>query len=144
VNINIPLLPGGGHDAYLYAMERIVIPALDRFRPELIVVASGLDASAVDPLARMLLHTESYRAMTRLMLDAADRHCDGRLAIVHEGGYSEAYVPFCGHAIVETLAGVRTDVIDPMLGLAIAQQPNERFVQFQRQLIDELAAGFSR
>jgi acetoin utilization deacetylase AcuC-like enzyme len=143
-NINIPLLPGGGHDAYLYAMERIVIPALDRFRPELIVVASGLDASAVDPLARMLLHTGSYRAMTRLMLDAADRHCDGRLAIVHEGGYSEAYVPFCGHAIVETLASVRTDVIDPMLDLAIAQQPNERFVQFQRQLIDELAAGFSR
>jgi len=143
-NINIPLLPGGGHDAYLYAMERIVVPALDRFRPELIVVASGLDASAVDPLARMLLHTESYRAMTRLMLDAADRHCDGRLSIIHEGGYSEAYVPFCGHAIVETLANVRTEVIDPMLDLAIAQQPSERFAQFQRQLIDELAAGFSR
>jgi len=141
-NINVPLLPGGGHDAYLYAIERIVIPALDKFRPDLIVIASGMDASAVDPLARMLLHSESYRAMTRLMLDAANRHCNGGLAIVHEGGYSEAYVPFCGHAIVETLADVRTEVTDPMLDLAIAQQPNPRFAAFQRQLIDELAKSF--
>jgi acetoin utilization deacetylase AcuC-like enzyme len=141
-NVNIPLLPGGGHDAYLYAFERIVLPALDAFRPDLIVVASGLDASAVDPLARMLLHSESYRAMTQLMRDAAERHCGGRLVIVHEGGYSEAYVPFCGHAIVETLADVRTQVTDPMLDLAIAQQPNERFKAFQRGLIDELAGEF--
>ncbi|NYH27268.1 class II histone deacetylase [Paraburkholderia bryophila] len=145
-NLNVPLLPGGGHDAYLYAFERIVLPALDAFKPELIVVASGLDASAVDPLARMLLHSESYRTMTQLMRDAAERHCDGRLVIVHEGGYSEAYVPFCGHAIVETLADVRTQVSDPMLDLAIAQQPNARFQAFQRGLIDELAEefGFSR
>ncbi|MFP6560318.1 class II histone deacetylase [Paraburkholderia sp. B3] len=141
-NVNIPLLPGGGHDAYLYAFERIVLPALERFRPELIVVASGLDASAVDPLARMLLHSESYRAMTQLVRDAAERHCKGRLAIVHEGGYSEAYVPFCGHAIVETLADVRTKVEDPMLDLAIAQQPSPRFAAFQRQLIDEMAQAF--
>ncbi|WP_395065787.1 class II histone deacetylase [Paraburkholderia silvatlantica] len=138
-NINIPLLPGGGHDAYLYAFERIVLPALERFSPELIVVASGLDASAVDPLARMLLHSESYRTMTQLVRDAAERHCGGRLVVVHEGGYSEAYVPFCGHAIIETLADVRTEVEDPMLELAIAQQPSARFAAFQRQLIDEMA-----
>lgn len=104
-NINIPLPPGCGHEAYLHAIESIVLPAFDAFRPELIVVASGLDASGVDPLARMLLHSDSYRAMTRLALEAAQRHCGGRLVVVHEGGYSEAYVPFCGHAIVETLAG---------------------------------------
>jgi acetoin utilization deacetylase AcuC-like enzyme len=142
-NINVPLQPGGGHDAYLYAFERIVLPALEQFRPELIVVASGLDASAVDPLARMLLHSESYRAMTQLVREAAERHCSGRLVIVHEGGYSEAYVPFCGHAIVETLAGIRTPVTDPMLDLAIAQQPSDCFNAFQRQLIDELAGQFS-
>ena len=141
-NINIPLQPGGGHKAYLYAFERIVLPALERFRPELIVVASGLDASAVDPLARMLLHSESYRAMTQLVRDAAERYCKGRLAIVHEGGYSEAYVPFCGHAIIETLADVRTKVEDPMLDLAIAQQPGARFDAFQRQLIEEMAQAF--
>ncbi len=138
-NINIPLLAGGGHDAYMYAFERIVMPALDAFRPELIVVASGLDASAVDPLARMLLHSKSYRAMTRQLREAAQRHCDGRLVIVHEGGYAEAYVPFCGLAIAEILADTLTGVEDPFLSLLEAQQPGERFNAFQRTLIDELA-----
>ncbi len=61
---------------------------------------------------------------------------------MHEGGYTEAYVPSCGHAIVETLAGVRTAVEDPMLDLAIAEQPGARFAGFQRQLIDEMAEVF--
>ncbi|WP_061170586.1 class II histone deacetylase [Caballeronia hypogeia] len=142
-NVNIPLLPGSGHEAYLYAIERIVLPALATFKPDLIVVASGLDASSVDPLARMMLHSESYRAMTQTMLDAAERLCNGRLVVVHEGGYSEAYVPFCGHAIVETLAGVRTAVVDPMLDIALAWQPSGRFVAFQRELIDEIATALN-
>ena len=92
-NINVPLPAGSGHEAYLYAFERIVSPALDAFKPELIVVASGLDANGLDPLARMLLHSNSFREMTRLVMNAANDHCEGRLVIVHEGGYSEAYVP---------------------------------------------------
>ena len=141
-NINIPPLPGGGHDAYLHTFERIVLPALGAFKPELIIVASGLDANAVDPLARMQLHSDSYRAMTELAMAAAERHCGGRLAIVHEGGYAEAYVPFCGHAVMEALSGIRTAVEDPLLGMAIAWQPEERFVAFQRQLIGEMAQQF--
>jgi acetoin utilization deacetylase AcuC-like enzyme len=46
-------------------MDRIVLPALHRFQPELIVVASGLDANALDPLARMLAQSDTYREMTR-------------------------------------------------------------------------------
>lgn len=140
-NINIPLLPGGGHDAYSYAMERIVVPAVDRFRPELIVVASGFDANGVDPLARMLLHSDSYRMLTRHAMELADRHCGGRLAVVHEGGYAEAAVPFCGHAVVETLAGESMGVEDAFLELFQAWQPNARFVDFQRTLIDEMVSA---
>ncbi|MET5115649.1 class II histone deacetylase, partial [Burkholderia pseudomallei] len=80
--------------------------------------------------------------MSHALKQAAQRHCGGRLVSVPEGGYSEAYVPFCGHAIVEALAGMRTDVADPMLELAIAQQPGERINAFQRQLIDEMATSF--
>ncbi|WP_176707097.1 class II histone deacetylase [Pseudomonas protegens] len=135
-NINIPLLPGSGHDAYLYAMQRIVIPALERFEPELIIVACGYDANAVDPLARMLLHSDSFREMTQCLKDAAERLCRGRLVLVHEGGYSEAYVPFCGLATLEALSGIRTAVADPMLEFVRLQQPKEPFVTFQRQLLD--------
>ena len=138
-NLNIPLLPGSGHDAYLYAMDTLVIPAIERFEPELIIVACGYDANAVDPLARMLLHSESFRAMTQRMRDLADRLCGGRLVLVHEGGYSEAYVPFCGLASLEALSGVRTNVVDPMLEFIQAQQPNPQFCAFQRGLLDELA-----
>ncbi len=140
-NINVPLLPGGGHEAYVCAMERIVIPAIDRFRPDLVVVASGFDANGVDPLARMLLHSESYRWLCEQVMALAARHCDGRLVVVHEGGYAESYVPFCVHTVVETLAGERTDVADPMLEMFEAWQPNARVTALQREMIGEMAAA---
>lgn len=140
-NLNVPLLSGGGHEAYLYAMQRLVLPAIDRFKPELIVVASGFDANNVDPLARMSLHSESFRALTELVMAAADRHCGGRLVAVHEGGYADSCVPFCGHAMVEAMSGERTAVVDPYLELFKLQQPGPRFDAFQRQLIDEQVAA---
>jgi acetoin utilization deacetylase AcuC-like enzyme len=114
-NLNIPLPPGSGHGAYLAAFDRVVLPALQRFRPEMIAVASGLDASAMDPLGRMLCTSETYRAMAARIVAAADSLCGGRLVATHEGGYSNAYVPFCGLAVIEEFAGTRTPVADPYL-----------------------------
>lgn len=136
-NLNIPLQPGGGDEAYRYAFEQLVMPALEAYQPELIIVASGYDANAVDPLARMQLHSESYRWMTEQMMAAAEKLCGGKLVIVHEGGYSEAYVPFCGLAVIETLAGCRTAVEDPLLDFIKAQQPDERWTKTQQEAIDE-------
>ncbi len=114
-NLNIPLPAGSGHGAYLAAFDRAVLPALERFRPQLIVVASGLDANAMDPLGRMLCTSETFRALGRRIVAAADALCAGRLVATHEGGYSNAYVPFCGLAVVEEFAGIRTAVADPYL-----------------------------
>jgi acetoin utilization deacetylase AcuC-like enzyme len=137
-NINIPLLPGGGHDAYLYAMNRLVTPAVRKFKPDLIVVACGYDANAYDPLARMQLSSESFRTLTKCIMALAEECCEGRLVMVHEGGYSEAYVPFCGHAVVEALTGKAMGVIDPGTEAIRDQQPNARLAAFQRELLDEL------
>jgi acetoin utilization deacetylase AcuC-like enzyme len=114
-NLNIPLPPGSGHAAYLAAFDRVVLPALHRFRPELIVVASGLDASALDPLGRMMCTSDTYRGMAGRILGAAQSLCAGRLVATHEGGYSNAYVPFCGLALLEEFSGLRTEVADPYL-----------------------------
>lgn len=114
-NLNIPLPPGSGHGAYLAAFDRVVLPALHRFRPQLIAVASGLDASAMDPLGRMLCTSETYRHMAAQIVAAAADLCGGRLIATHEGGYSNAYVPFCGLPILEEFSGIRTDVADPYL-----------------------------
>jgi acetoin utilization deacetylase AcuC-like enzyme len=140
-NLNVPLPAGCGHDAYVHAFERLVIPALERYRPDLIIVASGLDANAVDPLARMLLHSDSYRQLTGMMKEAAARLCGGRLVVVHEGGYAESYVPFCGLALLEALSGERTDVVDPVLEMAHLWQPGPEADAFHRDWIERLAAG---
>jgi len=113
-NLNLPLPPGSGHSAYLAAMQRVVLPAVRSFRPDLILVACGYDAAASDPLGRMLCHSGTFGEMTRLVKAAATELCQGRLVLCHEGGYAPTYVPFCGLAVIEELSGMRTDVTDPM------------------------------
>jgi acetoin utilization deacetylase AcuC-like enzyme len=135
-NLNIPLPAGSGHGAYVTAFERIVVPALAGFRPELVVVASGLDASAYDPMGRMLLHSDSFRALSEILLEATG----GRLAVIHEGGYSEFYVPFCGLAVVETLAGRRTEVEDPYLE-ETRLMAGQELSDVQQREVEALAAG---
>ena len=112
-NVNVPLPPGSGSGAYLYAFERLVLPALEEFKPSMIFVASGFDASAADPLGRMMLYSDIYRRLATDILDMAERVSGGRVLMTHEGGYSAEYVPFCGLAVVEAMRGERTDVKDP-------------------------------
>ena len=114
-NVNLPLPPGSGSGAYAAAFERVVIPCLERFGPELVVVASGYDSCAWDQHARLMLHSGDYRRLTSALLAVADRHAGGRLVVVHEGGYAPAYAPFCALAVLEELSGVRTEVEDPFL-----------------------------
>jgi acetoin utilization deacetylase AcuC-like enzyme len=114
-NINVPLPPGSGIGAYRAAFERIVVPALYAHRPDLVVVCCGLDANAMDPSGRMLLTSEDFRALTRITREAAQELCGGRLVLCHEGGYAPVYVPFCGLAVIEELAGCVSAVQDPLL-----------------------------
>jgi acetoin utilization deacetylase AcuC-like enzyme len=144
-NINVPLPPGSGVGAYIATFERVVVPALTAFRPELILIASGLDASAMDPLASMMMTSDGYRTLTRTVLAVARDVCGGRLVACHEGGYSPAYVPYCGLAIIEELAGIRTGLDDPLLGLLAAFggqeiQPHQEAVVRRAA---KLAAGLS-
>ena len=138
-NINIPLLAGSGHGAYLHAFERIVVPAVSRFKPDAIIVACGYDASGVDPLARMLAGSNTFAEMTRATMQMADAFCDGRLLLVHEGGYSEAHVPFCGHAVIATLANSKITAADPLAERITAHQPNADFLNYQITQIDNMA-----
>ena len=139
-NINLPLPAGAGHTAYLYAMDSIVIPQIEAFNPDLIIVACGFDAGATDPLARMLATADTFRQMTLRIKAAAEKLCGGRLVLVHEGGYSEVYVPFCGHATLEALSGSRITAADPMAEALRVRQPGPRFDAFLKAEIDHLAS----
>ena len=116
--VNIPLPAGSGVGAYEAVFDRVVVPALDEFRPELIIVGCGFDACAFDPLGRMMLHSAGYASLTRKVMSAADRWFDGRVVMAHEGGYSPYYVPFCGLAVLETMSGISTGIDDPYLSFA--------------------------
>jgi acetoin utilization deacetylase AcuC-like enzyme len=144
-NLNIPLLPGGGHRAYMDAMELLVLPAIRAFAPEMIVIASGFDANAFDPLSRMQAHSGTFRLMTRQVMALAADICGGRVVGVHEGGYAEVVVPFCGLAMIEELSGHRTDVVDPFEAITEGQQPPADFDRFQRERLEaQRAAVFPR
>lgn len=114
-NINIPLPPGSGIAAYRAAFERVILPALETFQPDLIIVANGLDAGAQDPLGRMLLNSSDYRFLAGLTCDAAKTLCHGRLVMCQEGGYADHCVPFYCLAIIEEMSEHTTEVEDPFL-----------------------------
>lgn len=138
-NINLPLPPGAGHKAYLEVMERVVRPALMAFEPDVIVVACGYDAALIDPLSRMLATAETFRVLAAMSKEIALDLCDGRLVLVHEGGYSEVYVPFCGHAVLEELSGSSVRAPDPYAETFATRQPGPGFDAFVSDLIGELA-----
>ncbi len=85
--LNVPMSAGSGDDEYRDAFERHIRPVLESFDAEFVLVSAGFDAHRRDPLAPMNLKTESFDWMTRIILKAADQHCDGRLVSLLEGGY---------------------------------------------------------
>lgn len=112
-NINVPLPPGSGREAYLAVMDRVVTPALTAFKPDLIVVPSGFDAGGFDPLGRMMLSSSTYREIAATLKRLAGELCGGRLLFTHEGGYSAVHVPFCAHAVIEELCDANDRIEDP-------------------------------
>lgn len=111
--INVPLPPGTGNAGYLNAFDRVVLPAMRRFGPDIILVSAGQDPSGVDPLARMAVSSNGFRLFGERMADLADELCGGRLVAFHEGGYSQGYAPICTWAAIEGISGVRTGHEDP-------------------------------
>lgn len=137
--LNIPMLPGSGSGAYRAAFDQVIAPALDKFEPEMIFVASGFDASAMDPLGHMMLCSEDYRYMTQGLIALANKHCHGRLLMTHEGGYSAAYVPYCGLAVLEAMSGVDTQLEDPFLDY-ISGYGCQQLAPYQQAVIDKAAS----
>ena len=96
--INVPLPAMTGSQGFRDAVERFWIPALDRFKPQMVFVSAGFDAHRDDPLAYLKLDDEDYRWVTERLVDVANRHADGRVVSTLEGGYN---VTALGRCVVE-------------------------------------------
>jgi acetoin utilization deacetylase AcuC-like enzyme len=140
-NLNLPLPPGCGFGAYREAFEQVVLPALEAYRPELIIVACGYDAGRFDPLGRMLLDGVAFRWMTDVVMDVARRHAQGRLVMTHEGGYCPVSVPFWGLAVLEQLSGHKTEAPCPFTPQH-DQMPAQKLQDYQRDLTRQWASHF--
>ncbi len=84
---NAPLEPGAGGIEFMEAFEHRILPALNAFRPDLIVISAGFDAHWRDPLAGLNLNEEDFAWATRRVMEVADRHAGGRVVSLLEGGY---------------------------------------------------------
>jgi acetoin utilization deacetylase AcuC-like enzyme len=85
---NIPFEPGAKDADYLRAMDDQVVPALDAFRPEILLISAGFDAHRDDPLAQIDLSEYGFAQITRRLVDVAEMHCGGRMVSILEGGYN--------------------------------------------------------
>ena len=112
--VNLPLPAGSGDATYRAAFDRVILPIVSDYAPELIIVSAGQDASVRDSNGRMYLTVDSYRWLTEAAIAMADATASGRLVIAQEGGYSESYAPYCTFAIVATLAGEPALIQDPI------------------------------
>jgi acetoin utilization deacetylase AcuC-like enzyme len=85
--LNLPLAPGSGGAEMRRAYERVILPAVDAFRPDLIVISAGFDAHAADPLAQLEWQAEDFGWLTAELCTLAEAHCGGRVVSTLEGGY---------------------------------------------------------
>ncbi len=100
---NSPILPGQSDDDYRACIERDLIPAMEAFKPEVLLVSTGFDAHEEDQMSDVKLSTEGYTWIIRTLLRLANQHCRGRLVSVLEGGYSLELLPVLAANHVQAL-----------------------------------------
>ena len=104
--VNVPLRPMSGSGPFRLAMTGRILPALDAFRPDLMLISAGFDAHRSDPLAQLMLEENDYTWVTEKLLDIAYRHAEGRLVSTLEGGYDLAALGASVAAHVRVLMSV--------------------------------------
>jgi acetoin utilization deacetylase AcuC-like enzyme len=85
--VNVPLRPGSGGAEFRAAWAEKILPELEAFAPELLIISAGFDGHEADPLAELRLQVEDFTWVTKALLAVADKHCPGRVVSVLEGGY---------------------------------------------------------
>lgn len=101
--INCPMLPPSGDAEYRTVFADPILPAIEKFKPEFVLISAGFDAHRLDPLAPLELPTDTFGWMTDTMLSVARRHCTGKLVSLLEGGYHLGALGECVALHVERL-----------------------------------------
>jgi acetoin utilization deacetylase AcuC-like enzyme len=100
---NAPLRPGDGGDEFRLAMQSLILPALDSFAPDFVVISAGFDAHRDDPLGSLELAEKDFIWATLEIMEVANTHAGGRVVSVLEGGYDLRALASCVGAHVQAL-----------------------------------------
>ncbi len=103
--VNAPLSSGDDGVHFREAFETVILPRLDAFKPDLIIISAGFDAHRLDPLANINLVEGDFAWVTAKLMDVADKHCKGRIVSLLEGGYRPLDLEASVAAHVEALMG---------------------------------------
>ncbi len=103
--VNLPLPEGTGDADYVAVYRAIVLPILQRYDPELVLVSAGFDAWGGDPLAPMAMTEVGFSALTSVCLEAAAGAARGRVVVALEGGYDLGGIARSSHAVMRVLLG---------------------------------------
>src|SRR6185312_14061240 len=104
--VNLPLRPMSGSAEFRRAVEREMLPALDAFGPEMVLISAGFDAHRRDPLAQLMLDEGDYAWVTERLVEIAQAHAQGRVVSTLEGGYDLAALGASAAAHVRVLMSV--------------------------------------
>lgn len=102
---NAELPPGSGSEAFRAAWTKSLLPSLEHYSPQLLLVSAGFDAHRLDPLADLNLEAGDYAWLTAELVALAERHAQGRVVSILEGGYSLTALRECTLAHVGALSG---------------------------------------
>jgi acetoin utilization deacetylase AcuC-like enzyme len=108
--VNVPLSEGARTADYIAAFERVVLPVLETYAPELLLVSAGFDAHRDDPLAGMQLDAGAYAWMTEALTRAAEKSARGKMGLFLEGGYDLPALELSVMSTVQALAGAPADI----------------------------------
>lgn len=100
--MNFPMEHGNGDEEYFAAFQNSIIPALEEYKPEIILISAGFDAHFTDSLSSIRLSTEAYQKFTIMLKDVAVKYSKGRVIAFLEGGYNLDTLSLCVKKVMET------------------------------------------
>ena len=113
-NVNVPVPPMLADRDYNKLFELILTPVIEQYKPQYILVSAGFDAYFVDPLGNMQITESGFAQLTRYVMNAADKHCGGKLSLVLEGGYNVMGLASITKLVIEELLDINnSDILLP-------------------------------
>jgi len=120
--VNIPLQAGVGDNGFKMIYDKVVIPSLEKFKPDLILISAGYDAHWDDPLANLNLSLTGYNWISRELIKSAERICAGKIIFFLEGGYN---LEVLSNGVANTIRGLLgIELFDDPLGKPNEEEPN--------------------